>query len=176
MIHPTAVVDPTAIVGEGTSIWSHACVLSGAIIGRDCKIGHAAFIDRGVRLGDRVWVHNGASIYRPVEIGNDVFVGPNVVFVNDHDPTPDATRDLTGISWKVHDGATIGANVTVMNDVALAEHCLIGAGALVTRPTVAFGVYVGLPARLVGFRCTCRARYGLEPGLPVSCEGCGRCF
>lgn len=176
MIHPTAVVDPTAIIGSGTVVWAHACILGGAVVGEGCRIGHAAFLDRGVRIGDRVVIHNKASVYRPVVIGNDVFVGPHVVFVNDPDPRSDLTRDLAGVAWKVDDGVTIGANATILSDVVLAAHCLVGAGAVVTRSTVAFGIYAGVPARLVGYRCTCRTRYSLQRGLPERCESCGRVF
>lgn len=176
MIHETAVVDPKAVIGEGSFVWAHAYILAGAVIGEHCRIGHAVYIDRGVRVGNRVWVHNKASLYRPVEIADDVFIGPHVVFVNDPDPRSDLTRDLTGVSWRVERGASIGANATIMNDVSLAEHCLIGAGALVSRATVPFGIYVGVPARLIGYRCTCRARYPAQPGLPATCHQCGRGF
>jgi UDP-2-acetamido-3-amino-2,3-dideoxy-glucuronate N-acetyltransferase len=176
VIHPTAVVDPTAVIGQGTVIWSHVCILAGAAIGQDCRIGHAAFVDRGVRVGDRVVIHNQASIYRPFELADDVFVGPHVVFVNDPDPRNDATRDLEGVSWKVNRGATLGASVTVLSDVSLAEYCFIGAGAVVTRPTVPYGLYVGMPARLVGYRCRCGERFPTEPGLPKECRRCSRKF
>jgi UDP-2-acetamido-3-amino-2,3-dideoxy-glucuronate N-acetyltransferase len=174
VIHPTAVVDPTAEIGQGTIIWSHVCVLGEAAIGQECRIGHAAFVDRGVRIGNRVVIHNQASIYRPVELADDVFVGPHVVFVNDRDPRNDATRDLRGLNWKVHGGATIGASVTVLCDVSLAEHCFIGAGALVTRSTVPYGLYIGAPARLVGYRCRCGQRFPAESGLPETCSRCSR--
>jgi UDP-3-O-[3-hydroxymyristoyl] glucosamine N-acyltransferase len=176
LIHPTAVVDESAIVGEDTSIWAHVQVGANAVIGPRCRIGHGAYIDRGVQLGAGVVVHNNACLYRPVRIEDDVFIGPHVVFVNDADPRSDLQRDLTGRVWTVHRGATVGASVTVMNDLDLAEHCLIGAGAVVTRPTVPFGVYLGVPARLIGYRCTCRERYPLDPGLPGRCRRCDRTY
>ena len=174
VIHPTAVVDDSAEIGPGTVVWAHACILAGARIGSACRIGHAAFVDRGVRVGDRCVLHNKASVYRPVELGNDVFVGPHVVFANDPDPRAGATRDLGGVRWIVGDGATVGANCTILSDVNLAEHCFIGAGAVVTRDTVPYGLYVGTPARLVGHRCRCGARY--SGPLPKECERCRRTF
>ncbi len=176
MIHGTAVVDPRAVLGPGTVVWSHACILAGAVLGARCRVGHGAYIDRGVRIGDNAWVHNHACLYRPVELSDDVFVGPHVVFVNDPDPRADLTRDLSGISWKVGRGATIGANATILSDIDLAEHCFVGAGAVLTQSTRAFGIYAGVPARLVGFRCTCRARYPLDPGLPKECVRCHHRF
>ncbi len=176
LIHPSAVVDDSATIGHDTAIWTHVQVGAEAVIGPGCRIGHGAYIDRGVQLGARVVVHNNASIYRPVRIEDDVFVGPHVVFVNDADPRSDLTRDLGGRSWTIRRGATIGASATVMCDLDVAEHCLIGAGSVVTRPTVRFGVYLGVPARLVGYRCTCRTRYPLDPGLPSRCSACQRTF
>ena len=176
VIHPSAVVDATAKLGAGTVVWSHACVLADALIGKGCRIGHGAFVDRGVRIGDGCVIHNNASIYRPVEIGNEVFIGPHVVFVNDRDPRSDLTRDLDGVGWKVHDGATLGANVTILSDVSLAENCFIGACALVTKNTVPYGLYVGSPARLVGYRCRCGERFAEREGLPEVCPRCNRTF
>jgi UDP-2-acetamido-3-amino-2,3-dideoxy-glucuronate N-acetyltransferase len=170
VIHPTAVVDPTATLGAGTVVWSHACILAGARIGEGCRIGHGAFVDRDVAIGSRVVIHNHACIYRPVTIGDDVFIGPHVVFANDPDPRASATRELAGVTWKVGAGATIGAHATVLSDLELAPHCLIGAGAVVARPTVAFGIYVGVPARLVGYRCSCGERY--RHPLPEECVRC----
>lgn len=169
MIHPTAVVDATATLGNGTVVWSHACILARARIGEHCRIGHGAFVDRDVAIGSRVVIHNHACIYRPVTIEDDVFIGPHVVFANDPDPRANATRDVAGTTWRAGAGATIGASVTVLSDIDLAPHCLIGAGAVVTHPTVPFGIYVGVPARLVGFRCTCGARYRQ---LPEECDRC----
>jgi UDP-2-acetamido-3-amino-2,3-dideoxy-glucuronate N-acetyltransferase len=176
VIHPTAVVDQTAVLGEGTVVWSHACILAGAVLGRGCRVGHGAFVDRGVRVGNGVVIHNHANIYRPVELEDDVFIGPHVVFVNDPEPHSRLTRDVEHISWKVRRGATVGASVTVLSDVSLAEHCLIGAGSVVTRPTAPYGVYRGSPARLFGYRCACGVRIGIEHGLPERCTQCGNHF
>jgi UDP-2-acetamido-3-amino-2,3-dideoxy-glucuronate N-acetyltransferase len=174
VIHQTAVVDPSSVIGRGTVIWSHVCILAQAVIGEDCRIGHGAFVDRGVRIGSRVVIHNHANIYRPVELEDDVFVGPHVVFVNDPNPRPETTRHLAGLGWKARRGATLGASVTVLSDVELGEHCFIGAGAVVTRATVPYGLYVGTPARLVGYRCTCDARLPLTPAPPEVCPRCQR--
>ena len=174
VIHPTAVVDPTAILGAGTVVWSHACILANARLGEHCRVGHGAYVDRGVTIGSRVVIHNHTCVYRPVTIEDNVFVGPHVVFVNDPDPRASDTRDLTGIHWTIRTGATIGAHATIMSDIDLAPHCLIGSGAVVAKPTVAFGIYLGVPARLVGYRCTCGAKY--RDSLPQECERCKRTF
>lgn len=172
VIHPTAVVDPTARIGAGSVVWSHACILADAVIGEDCRIGHGAFVDRGVHIGDRAVIHNQACIYRPVRLADDVFVGPHAVFVNDPEPRSENTRDLSGIGWRVERGATIGASATILSDIDLAEYSFVAAGAVVTRPTVRCGVYVGVPARLTGFRCRCGERFELDGGLPEECPRC----
>lgn len=172
-LHPTAVVDETAVLGDDTVVWSHACIAAGAVLGRGCRIGHSAYVDRGVRLGDRVALQTGAAVFRPFELGDDVFVGPNAVLTNDRDPVAARIRDLGGLSWKVGVGASIGAGAIILADVIVAPHVLVGAGAVVTRDTHAFGIYVGSPARLTGFRCPCAARFPL-PDPPPVCGACGR--
>lgn len=172
-VHPTAVVDETACLGDDSVVWSHACIGAGVVVGHGCRIGHAAYIDRGVRLGDRVVVHTSASVYRPFVLGDDVFIGPHACLSNDRDPAAARTRDLDALTWRVGAGASVGAGAIVLADVELAPHVLVGAGAVVTRATVPFGIYVGAPARLTGFRCSCGARYPI-PAAPPSCAACGR--
>jgi UDP-2-acetamido-3-amino-2,3-dideoxy-glucuronate N-acetyltransferase len=172
-VHSTAIVDETARLGEDTVVWSHACIGAGVVVGRGCRIGHAAYLDRGVRLGDRVVVHTSASVFRPFELGDDVFIGPHACLSNDRDPAATRIRDLGAVAWRVGTGATVGAGAIVLADVELAPHVLIGAGAVVTRATVAYGVYLGSPARLTGFRCACGARAPL-PAAPAVCSACGR--
>jgi UDP-3-O-[3-hydroxymyristoyl] glucosamine N-acyltransferase len=172
-VHPTAVVDETAQLGDDTVVWSHACIGAGVIAGRSCRIGHAAYVDRGVRLGDRVVLHTGASVFRPFELDDDVFIGPHACLSNDRDPVATRIRDLTAMTWRVGTGATVGAGAIVLADVELAPHVLIGAGAVVTRSTVPFGIYMGTPARLTGFRCPCGARFPL-PVPPPACSECSR--
>jgi len=172
-IHPTAVVDESTTLGDDTVVWSHACLGAGVVVGQACRIGHGAYVDRGVRLGDRVVLQTGASVFRPFVLGDDVFIGPHACLTNDRDPYSSRTRDLDGAAWHVGAGASVGAGAIVLADVALAPHVLIGAGAVVTRSTAAYGIYVGSPARLTGFRCPCTARYSL-PAPPPVCASCGR--
>lgn len=152
-------------------MWSHACIGARVIVGRDSRIGHAAYLDRDVKLGDRVVVHTSASVYRPFELGDDVFIGPHACLSNDRDPAATRTRDVTALTWKVGAGAVVGAGAIVLGDVVLARHVLIGAGAVVTRDTIPFGIYVGVPARLTGLRCVCGARHTLP--APRACGTCG---
>ncbi|MEZ4368134.1 MAG: acyltransferase [Kofleriaceae bacterium] len=161
------------MLGDDTVVWSHACLGAGVVVGRAGRIGHGAYVDRGVRLGDRCVLQSGASVFRPFVLGDDVFIGPHACLTNDRDPAAARTRDLGDAAWRVGDGASVGAGAIVLADVVLAPHVLVGAGAVVTRDTVAFGVYVGSPARLTGFRCPCGQRHPL-PAPPPSCSACGR--
>ena len=175
-IHPTAVVHDSAAIGKGTVIWSHACIGADVVIGEDCRIGHAAYVDRGVKIGNRVVLQSGAAVFRPWRLGHEAFVGPNATLTNDRDPHSQRTRDTDGLIFKMGDGAVVGAGAVVLSDVQLGAHSFIAAAALVSRDTVSYGLYVGSPARLKGYRCTCSARYSEEEGLPRRCSECQKTY
>jgi UDP-2-acetamido-3-amino-2,3-dideoxy-glucuronate N-acetyltransferase len=153
-IHPLAVVDEGAQIGEGTRIWHFAHVRSTAKIGRGCNIGKDVYIDADVVIGNNVKIQNGVSVYHGVTIEDDVFCGPHMTFTNDMYPR------AFGENWKViktlvKKGASIGAHATIVCDTTLGEYCMIGSGAVVTRDVPSHGLVVGNPARLVGFVCKC---------------------
>lgn len=147
MIHPTAIVDASACVGDGTRIWAFVQIREKVKIGRDCMIGNGAYLDAGVEVGDRVQIQNRAQLYRPLRVENDVFIGPGVIFANDKRPKAGVTRDLTGVSWVVRRGASIGAGAIIMPDVTIGEDAVIGAGAVVMESVPARSVVAGIPAR-----------------------------
>lgn len=146
-VHPTAIVDPTAMVGRRTRIWAYVQLREHAIIGADCVLGNGVYIDAGVRIGDRVNIHNRALLYRPLVVEDDVFIGPGVIFTNDKYPRANEIRDLAGVSWVVRRGASIGAGAIVLPDVTIGEGAVVGAGAVVTRDVSAHSTVVGVPAR-----------------------------
>lgn len=149
-IHPTAVVEDGANIGDGTKVWHHAHVRSGAAIGGDTVLGKNVFVDAGARIGDRVKVQNNVSVYTGVTIGNDVFVGPSAVFTNDLVPRA-FDPDWTVTPTNVGNGASIGANATIICGNDLGEFSMVGAGAVVTRPVQPHQLVVGNPARHVGW-------------------------
>ncbi|HTL46691.1 MAG TPA: acyltransferase [Verrucomicrobiae bacterium] len=154
-IAPTAIIDPTAVIGEGTRIWAFAQVMEHAVIGRDCVIGNGAYIDRHVTIGDRVRVHNKALLYHGITIEDDVFIGPGVCWTNDPWPRSGSTRDMTNARWRIHKGAVIGANTTILPDLSIGAYAVIGAGSLVSKPVPSHALVYGHPARIHGAVCRC---------------------
>ena len=153
-VHPLAVVDEGAKIGEGTRIWHFAHVRGTATIGKGCNIGKDVYIDADVVIGNNVKIQNGVSVYHGVTIEDDVFCGPHMTFTNDMYPR------AFGESWDVIEtlvkkGASIGAHATIICNTTLGEYCMIGSGAVVTRDVPDHGLVVGNPARLVGFVCMC---------------------
>jgi acetyltransferase-like isoleucine patch superfamily enzyme len=148
MIHPTADVQTTNI-GDGTSIWQFAVVLPGAVIGKNCNINCHTFIENDVKIGDRVTVKSGVFIWDGIEIADDVFLGPNVTFVNDKYPRSKQYPQKFQIT-KIDHFVSIGANATIMGGVHIGEYALIAAGSVVTKDVPAFSLMLGSPAKLAG--------------------------
>jgi acetyltransferase-like isoleucine patch superfamily enzyme len=157
-VHPTAAVEPGAVVGRGTKIWSHVQIRSGARVGSDCIFGRNSFVDRHVTVGDRVKVQNNASLYEGVELEAGVFIGPHVVFTNDRIPRavrPDGALKSSD-DWEltrtiVREGASLGAGVVVVTGVTIGRWALIGSGSVVTRDVPDHALAVGNPARHIGW-------------------------
>ena len=145
-IHPSAIVSERSLIGEGTKIWVNVHIREDSIIGRDCIIGKDCYIDQGVRIGSGVKIQNGVSVFRGVSIEDDVFVGPNVVFTNDRVPRAFNTEWAVTPTF-VRQGASLGANSTVICGVTIGEYAIIGAGSVVTRDVEPFSLVAGNPAR-----------------------------
>lgn len=147
--HPQALCE-TGTVGAGTRIWAFAHVLPGARIGADCNICDHVFIENDVRMGDRVTIKCGVQLWDGVDLGDDVFVGPNATFTNDLFPRS-RQRPAEYARTKVMDGASIGANATILAGTTIGAHSMVGAGAVVTRSVPPHAIVVGNPARIVGY-------------------------
>lgn len=146
MIHKTADVDPSATIGEGTKVWNNAQVREGAKIGKDCIVGTGAYIGVDVIVGDRCKIENYACLFRGVKAGNEVFIGPHVCFTNDRKPRADGAEWDISVTL-VEDGASIGANATILPGCHIGMNAMVGAGAVVTRDVSADSTVVGNPAR-----------------------------
>ncbi len=137
-------------IGDGTRIWQHVVVLSGARIGQDCNLCAGIFIENDVQVGDRVTVKNGVQLFDGVRLADDVFVGPNATFTNDQFPRSKQQLDAPLIT-RVERGASIGANATILPGLTIGENAMVGAGAVVTRDVPANVVVAGNPARIISY-------------------------
>jgi UDP-2-acetamido-3-amino-2,3-dideoxy-glucuronate N-acetyltransferase len=171
-IHPTAVVDPGARIGDGTRVWHFVHVMPGARIGARCVIGHGCFIGN-VEIGDGCKIQNHVSVYDGVTIEDDVFLGPSCTFTNVVHARAHVSRKAEYVPTRVKQGATIGANVTVICGVTIGEYAFVGAGAVVRGAGAAPPSVVGGPAAWAGWACRCGER------LPAPDAGgrmiCARC-
>ena len=153
-VHPTAVVDKTAVIGDGTKVWHFVHVRENAEIGRECVLGHSVYVGEGVKIGNRVKLENRATVYPGVKIEDKVFVGPHVTFTNDPFPRSFST-DWKIVPTLVREGASIGAGTVVMCGVTIGEYAMIGAGSVVTKDIPPHALAYGNPAEVRGFACKC---------------------
>ena len=150
-IHPTAVIDAGAHIGEGTRIWHFTHVMPQTTIGTDCIIGQNVYIDNNTVLGNGVKIQNNVSVYNGLILEDGVFVGPSVVFTNVINPRSFIERKTEFKQTIVKKGATIGANATIVCGNNIGEYALIGAGAVVTKDVPAYALVMGNPARQKGW-------------------------
>jgi UDP-2-acetamido-3-amino-2,3-dideoxy-glucuronate N-acetyltransferase len=150
-IHPTAIIDEGARIGNGTRIWHFCHVMPGAVIGEGCNIGQNVFIDNNTRIGNGVKIQNNVSVYNGVTLEDGVFVGPSAVFTNVVNPRGFIERKSEFRPTLVQQGATIGANATIVCGVTIGRYALVGAGAVITKEVPAHALMTGVPARQTGW-------------------------
>ena len=149
MIHRLSDVQ-TKSIGEKTRIWQFSVVLPGAVLGRNCNICAHTFIENDVIIGDNVTVKSGVYLWDGIKVEDNVFIGPCVAFTNDKYPrSKNFPEEFSEILIKK--GASIGANATILPGLTLGEHCMIGAGSVVTKDVPPYAVVVGNPAKVVKF-------------------------
>lgn len=169
--HETAVIDKGAKIGKGTKIWHFTHVMPDSEIGEDCNLGQNVVISPKVKLGRNVKVQNNVSIYTGVICEDDVFLGPSMVFTNIINPRSAIVRRDEYVETKVRKGASIGANATIICGNELGKYCLIGAGAVITKPVPAYALMVGNPAQQIGWVSEYGHRLGFgEDGIAVCSE------
>jgi UDP-2-acetamido-3-amino-2,3-dideoxy-glucuronate N-acetyltransferase len=150
-IHPSAVVDDGAIIGEGTAIWHFSHICAGAVIGNSCSLGQNVLVADNASLGNNVKVQNNVAIYGGVTVEDDVFLGPSCVLTNVTNPRSQVSRKSLYEKTLIKRGATIGANATIVCGITLGRYCFIGAGTVVTKDIPDYGLVLGNPGKLSGY-------------------------
>jgi len=171
VIHHTAIVDEGAQIGDGTRIWHWVHVSAGARVGAGCSLGQNVFVANRVVIGNNVKIQNNVSVYDEVTLEDDVFCGPSMVFTNVVNPRSHIPRKDEYRRSLVRQGATIGANATVVCGHTIGKYAFIGAGAVVAADVSDYALMVGVPARRIGWVCQCGERLPEGSGK-VSCSAC----
>lgn len=148
LVHASAFVDPRAQIGAGSRIWINVQVREDAQVGSDCILSKDVYVDQDVRIGSRCKVQNGVSLYKGVTIGDDVFIGPCATFTNDRVPRAFNT-DWVITPTRIDNGASIGANATIVCGITIGEFAMVAAGSVVTKDVPPFTLVMGNPARPV---------------------------
>lgn len=176
IIHPTAIVDEGAQIGEGSRVWHWVHVCGAAKIGKGVSLGQNVFVGNKVIIGDRCKIQNNVSVYDNVTLEEGVFCGPSMVFTNVYNPRSLIERKSEYRDTLVKRGATLGANCTIVCGVTIGEYAFVGAGTVVNKNVPAYALMVGVPARQIGWM----SEYGERLDLPLSgnaesvCSGSGK--
>jgi UDP-2-acetamido-3-amino-2,3-dideoxy-glucuronate N-acetyltransferase len=170
-IHATAIVDAGARLGDGCRVWHFVHICAGARIGERCSFGQNVFVGSDVAIGDNVKIQNNVSVYDAVTLEDDVFCGPSMVFTNVYNPRSTVARKHEYRRTLVRQGATLGANCTIVCGITVGRHAFVGAGAVVNRDVPDFALVLGVPARQVGWM----SRHGARLALPLEGDGEAAC-
>jgi acetyltransferase-like isoleucine patch superfamily enzyme len=158
MIDPSAMVEPGVILGSGVKVWRNSHIRANAFIGDNVVVGENVYIGSGVFIGSNTKIQNGAMVYEPAKIGEGVFIGPGACLTNDKFPRSVTTEgdlkkpnDWSPSAVIVQNGATIGAGAICVAPVEIGEWAMVGAGSVVIENVKAYGLYVGNPAKQIGW-------------------------
>ncbi len=172
-VHESSYVDDNVSIGSGTKVWHFCHIQSGAHIGENCTLGQNVNISNNVEIGDGVKIQNNVAVYEGVTIENNVFCGPSMVFTNDLTPRAKYPKGKQNyIKTLVKEGASIGANATIVCGTTIGRWALVGAGAVVSRDVPDHALVLGVPAKLAGWVCECGTVLGDDER--VECGFCGR--
>ena len=149
-IHESAIIDQNVEIGKGTKIWHFSHILENASIGENCIIGQNVFIGKNVKIGNGVKIQNNVCLFDGVEIKDNVFIGPSVVFTNILNPRAFISKKDKFLKTLVEEGATIGANCTIICGHTIGKFAFVGAGSVLTKAVKDFELWFGNPAQKRG--------------------------
>ena len=171
--HPSAVIDNPVEIGEGTKIWHFSHICSGVKMGKNCKLGQNVFVQNNVKIGNNCKIQNNVSVYGGVELEEYVFCGPSMVFTNIINPRCKYPQETADKYYKtlVREGASLGANSTIVCGITVGRHAFVGAGAVVTKDVPDYALVYGNPAKIKGWICECGMKLAFENNNSI----CGKC-
>ena len=167
LIHPSSIIDLGAKIGNNTKIWHWTHICSGAEIGNNCSIGQNVYIGNKVRVGNNTKIQNNVSIFDNVYLEKNVFCGPSMVFTNVYNPRSEISRKDEYKKTVVFEGATLGANCTIICGITIGKYAFVGAGAVVNKNVLDFALMVGVPAKQIGWM----SAFGERIELPLNGNG-----
>ncbi len=171
IVHPSAIVDEGAQIGNGSRVWHFVHVCAGAKIGQNVSLGQNVFVGNKAIIGDNCKIQNNVSVYDNVTLDEGVFCGPSMVFTNVYNPRSLIERKSEYRNTLVKKGVTLGANCTVVCGVTIGEFAFIGAGAVINKDIKPYALMVGVPAKQIGWM----SEYGEQIPLPLTGEGHYKC-
>ena len=163
MVHNSAIIDDGAKIGSGSRVWHWVHICSGAKIGQNVSLGQNVFIGNDVEIGNNCKIQNNVSVYDNVYLEDDVFCGPSMVFTNVYNPRSSINRKDEYKNTNVRQGATLGANCTIVCGVEIGKYAFIGAGAVVNKNVKPYALVIGVPAKQIGWM----SEFGEQLDIPL---------
>ena len=173
-VHESSYVDAPCSIGPGTRIWHFSHIMKNSKIGANCNIGQNVVISPDVEIGNNVKIQNNVSVYTGCILEDDVFCGPSMVFTNVVNPRSHIVRKDEYRTTLVRQGASLGANCTIVCGTTIGRYAFVGAGSVVTRDIPDYGLVYGTPGRLRGWMCACGIALDFDNNENRSkCKACG---
>ncbi len=175
-VHESGIVEQPCQIGKGTKVWHFSHIMPHATIGKNCVIGQNVFVATGAEIGDNVKLENNVSVFEGVKLEDDVFCGPSCTFTNVINPRSHVSRRGEFKETLVKEGATIGANATIICGNTIGRYAFIGAGAVVTEDVPDYALVYGNPARRQGWVCECGVKLDFGKSDRAQCPDCGKIY